>query len=279
MLSITSCKIIDPPEKIPTYIYVSDIQVNANTSTEGTNNDNITDAWVYIDGTLIGTFELPAKIPVIPSGDSYELEIFPGIKNSGFVAQRVIYPYLNSYKETRSYQQNVIDTIIPIITYKSISQIWVEDFEDPGIKFSSPAESDTAMTITNNPSDVREGSGSGLITFASGDTYFDSRTNEPQFDNFPKGGIPVYIEMEYNINYPLTVGLLHGTSGLSTLVKDSYITLAETNGNWNKIYIDFTEIVSTKTAATKHQIYFQVNRDTTFTNPKLLIDNIKVIYQ
>lgn len=273
------CKVIDPEEKIPTYIYISDIQVNSNPSTEGTTFDHITDAWVYIDGTLIGTYELPAKIPVIPSTNNYSLEIFPGIKNSGFVAQRFIYPYLNSFEESRTYNPNKVDTITPIVTYKSISQIWIEDFEDPGIKFSSPTDSDTSMTITNSPSEVREGGGSGKISFSSGDVYFDSRTNDPQFDNLPKGGIPVYMELEYNINYPITVGLLHGNGSLSTLIKDPYLTLNSTNGNWNKIYIDFTEVVSTKTAATKHQFYFQVNRDTTFTNPILLLDNIKVIYQ
>lgn len=277
LTSIISCKVIDPPEKIPSYIYIKDITVNSNPSTEGTSNDNISDAWVYVDGSLIGTFELPAKIPLIPTRDNFELEIFPGIKESGFVAQRAVYPYLTSYKESRTYQPNTIDTITPVMEYKSISQIWIEDFEDPGIKFSSPPESDTAITITNNPAEVREGAGSGKISFASGDKYFDARTNEPQFDNFPKGGIPVYIEMEYNINYPITVGLLHGNG--SILVKDPYLTLTSTNGKWNKVYINFTEVVSTKTAATEHQIYFQVDRDTTFTNPNLLIDNIKVIYQ
>ena len=80
-LCLQSCKVINPPEVIPTYIYISDITVNANASTQGSSSDNIVDAWIYIDGSLIGTFELPAKIPVIAEGD-YTLQVYGGIKNN-----------------------------------------------------------------------------------------------------------------------------------------------------------------------------------------------------
>lgn len=275
---LQQCKVVDPPEKIPSFLYINDIIVNTNSSIEGSDFDNISDAWVYVDGTLIGAFELPAKVPVIPKHESYTLEIFAGIKNSGFVAQRYTYPFFNSYKITKQHIPNHTDTIIPVVTYKSISTIWVEDFEDPGLKFSSPLESDTSMTITNDISEVREGSGSGKIEFGPSDIYVDSRTNEPLFNNFQKGGSPIYIEMEYNINYPITIGLLHGDNSLSSLVKSPYITLNSTNGGWNKTYLDLTEAVSSKTSATKYQFYIQLNRDTTFLNPLILFDNIKVVF-
>ncbi len=271
------CKIIDPPEKVPTFIYIDDIVVNANTSTQGTSSDNITDAWIYVNDNLIGVYEIPAKIPIIAEGN-FNLKIYPGIKRSGFVAQREIYPFYTFYEENITFAANNLDTLTPIVNYSSIADFWIEDFEDPGVKLSSPPESDTILRITTDPSDVLEGNGSGIITFGTDDLFFDTRTSEPAFDNFPKGGARIYIELEYNTNFPLTLGLLHGDASLSTLVKSRYITLNSTNGEWKKIYIDYTEEVSTKTSATQHQIYFQVNPTSGTSNIKLLLDNIKVIY-
>lgn len=270
-----SCRLIDPPEKIPGYIYIDDIEVSASAN-EGSSSDNIVDAWVFVNGTLIGTYELPAKIPVITDG-AYELEIFAGIKRSGLSALRVIYPFYNSYKQTINNIPNQTDTINPVVTYKDISTIWIEDFEDPGIKFTSDTVSDTIIHITTNPNEVKEGNGAGKIVMNSSQTLFQAQTTEPDFNNFKKGGSPIYVEIEYNTNYPLTLGLLHGDDFTSVLFPEELLILKPTFGEWKKTYVDFTEIVSTQQAATKFQIYLSSPNYGT-DNIEMLIDNIKVIY-
>lgn len=277
ILCLQACKVVNPPEVIPSYIYISDISVNANPSTEGSNSDNIVDAWIYINGSLIGTFELPAKIPVITEGN-YNLKVYGGIKNSGFSAQRKIYPFYNYYETNLDYKANETDTISPVLTYKSNANIWVEDFEDPGIKLSSPVYSDTIIEITSNPTDVFEGNKSGMIIFDTDDNFFEASTNEPQFNGLPKFGSPVYIELNYKTNNTLTTGLYHGDITLTDLVKSEYLNLTSTNEVWKKIYIDYTEMVSSRTSATKHQFYLEVRRQTGVTTPTIFIDNMKIIY-
>jgi len=275
LLVFGSCKIIDPPEKIPSYIYIEDIEVSTSPN-EGSSNDNIIDAWIFVNGTHIGTYELPAKIPVIADG-AYELEVFAGIKRSGLTALRSIYPFYNSYQTTLQSNPNTIDTILPVVTYKDIANIWVEDFEDPGVKFTSDTISDTVIQITTIPAEVREGNGSGKIVLNSTQTLFQAQTNEPDFNNFKKGGNPIYVEIEYNTNYPLTIGLLHGDDFTSVLFPEELLTLKPTFGVWKKTYVDFTEIVSTQQAATKYQIYLSSPNYGT-DNIEMFIDNIKVIY-
>lgn len=277
IISFQSCKLINPPELIPTYIYIPDITVNANASTEGSSSDNIIDAWIYIDGSLIGTYELPAKIPIIAEGN-FTLQVYGGIKNSGFTTQRKIYPFYNPYETSLTYEANKIDTIYPVVTYKSNANIWIEDFEDPGIKLNSPTYSDTTIEITANAADVFEGSKSGYVIFDTDDNFFECSTNEPDFNGFPKFGSPVYVELNYKTNNVLTTGLYHGDNTLVSLVKSEYLNLVSTNNEWKKIYIDFTDMVSTRTSSTKHQIYFEIRRQTGVTTPLVFIDNVKILY-
>ena len=106
------------------------------------------DAWVYVNGNNIGIFELPAKIPIHAIG-SYDLAIFPGIKNTSLIPERIKYPFLNSFDSTLISNEHQVDTIIPTVTYKTTPTIWIEDFEDPGIKFTSDSTSDTTLKITS----------------------------------------------------------------------------------------------------------------------------------
>lgn len=277
-LIVLSCNVINPPEKIPSYLYINDINVNANVATQGTTNDNIVDAWVYVNGSLIGTYELPAKIPVIADGN-YDLEVFAGIKRSGFVAQREIYPFFESYKETKTSIPNQTDTLTPIVTYKSNATIWLEDFEDPGVKFSRTTSSDTTLYITTNSNEIREGNGSGKVSMSATDSYFEARTNEPTFNSFPKFGARVYMEIEYKVDVPFSIDVLHADNTLANLVDDAgdVLILNSTFDNWKKTYIDLTEAISSKTAATKYQINIKAFNPNNGT-PTLLFDNIKVVY-
>ena len=95
---LASCKLFNPEELTPSYIYISDIKLETKTL-EGSSSDNILDAWVYVNGSYIGTWELPAKIPIHVIGE-YDLEIFGGIKKSGLSAFRVTNDFMTSFDST-----------------------------------------------------------------------------------------------------------------------------------------------------------------------------------
>jgi hypothetical protein len=269
-----SCKVFNPDEIVPSYIYINDIRVQAGAN-EGTTSDNLIDAWVYVDGNLIGTFELPSKIPIHAEG-SYNLQIFAGIKKSGLTNVRIQHDFFNPFDTTMVSVANQLDSITPTVTYEAGTTMWIEDFEDPGIKFSALSYSDTVIEITPVASQVFEGNGSGKIEFAPSHLIFESRTNETSFNSFPRGGRPVYMELDYNTNEVLTIGIYHNNSSAG-LAKEEYINLFPTNGEWKKTYLVLTDVVSIQTAATEFEIYLEVQKDRS-SQPLVLIDNLKVMF-
>ena len=274
LLLLQSCKVFNPEEIIPSYIYIDDIVVKT-TSNQGTTSDNLIDAWVYVDGNLIGTFELPSKIPIHAEGN-YKLQVFAGIKKSGLTNVRVQHEFFNSFDTTINSLPNKLDTITPKVTYESTATIWIEDFEDPGIKFTALPYSDTVIEITAVSSEVFEGNGSGKIEFDASDLIFESRTNETSFNSFPRGGRPVYMELNYNSNEVLTIGIYH--NNISTgLAKEEYINLFPTGGVWKKTYLVLTDVVSPQTRATEFEIYLEVEKNKS-SSPLVFIDNLKVMY-
>lgn len=271
---LQSCKVFNPEEITPSYIYIDDILVLP-TSNQGTSSDNLIDAWVYVDGNLIGTYELPSKIPIHAEG-SYNLQVFAGIKKSGLTNVRIQHDFFNSFDTTMNSVANNLDTITPKVTYESTANIWIEDFEDPGIKFTALPYSDTVIEITALAAEVFEGNGSGKIEFDASHLYFESRTNETSFNSFPKGGRPVYMELNYKSNEVLTIGIYHNNVS-GSLAKEEYINLFPTGNEWKKTYLVLTDVVSPQISATEFEIYLEVEKDRS-SAPLVLIDNLKVMY-
>jgi hypothetical protein len=271
---LQSCKVFNPEEITPSYIYIDDILVLP-TSNQGTSSDNLIDAWIYVDGNLIGTYELPSKIPIHAEG-SYNLQVFAGIKKSGLTNVRIQHDFFNSFDTTMNSVANNLDTITPKVTYESTTNIWIEDFEDPGIKFTALPYSDTVIEITSLAAEVFEGNGSGKIEFDASHLYFESRTNETSFNSFPKGGRPVYMELNYKSNEVLTIGIYHNNIS-GSLAKEEYINLFPTGNEWKKTYLVLTDVVSPQISAAEFEIYLEVEKDRS-SAPLVLIDNLKVMY-
>ncbi len=273
LIAVSSCKLYDPEEIIPSYIYIDDIVVNAK-SNEGTSIDNIIDAWVYVDGSLIGVYELPSKIPIHVEGN-YNLIVYGGIKNNLSSSVRIRHAFLNPYEVKLNSTPQNLDTITPVLEYETGTTFWIEDFEDPGVKFSSLSYSDTDMMITLDPDEVLEGNGSGKIVFGTSHLLYEGKTNESLFNSFPKAGSPVYMEFDYKTNSILTSGIYHNNSSTAT-VKLENANLLPTN-TWKKAYLNLTDLVSSQLSATEFDIYFEVSKDVT-TPPVVFIDNVKVIF-
>ena len=116
---ISSCRLIDQPEKIPSFIHIEDIAFSISNSLEGSQSEKITDAWVYVDGNLEGVYELPTTLPLHYEGN-HNVTIYPGIKKNGISADREKYPFYTSFTET----VNLIpDSIIEIFPKLFISAI------------------------------------------------------------------------------------------------------------------------------------------------------------
>ena len=93
---LVGCQLFDQPEIAPSYIHIENFNFIITNSNQGTNSEKITDAWVYIDDTPAGVYELPANFPVLEEG-KHKVRIRAGIKENGISGTRVPYPFYASF--------------------------------------------------------------------------------------------------------------------------------------------------------------------------------------
>jgi hypothetical protein len=284
-ITFTSCDIINPEEEIPGYIYIDTIRLVANnTNEEHDLTHNFTDAWVFVDGNNIGAYELPATIPIIKNG-TQELKVAPGIKINGVGGFRVDYPFTDFYINDSSFNivQEEIVTITPIVEYyPSTEFMWIEDFENSTITIDTTSRSEAGIIL--NSIEARSGNYAGEITLTDTLNFFEAYSSLAYL--LPKGGNSIYLEIDYNIEETLFIGLraFHsdGSFQETTLVGIQPKTddLGNTIRVWNKVYIELTAEVNAfyNTTAQAYQIAFSANMPSSNTSAKLLIDNIKLIH-
>jgi hypothetical protein len=277
-----SCNLYNPAEPVPSYIRIQKIDLTTDPAIEGTNSHKITDAWVYIDGKLIGTYELPVLLPVLAEG-THELLIKAGIKVNGISATRAPYPFYNSYKQSITLTAGAITSVSPTVTYVSgldWTEIWMEDFENPAVMTldTSATGTDTNMFHrmiadgTTSP-EVFEGNGSGIAYIDSDNSKFEYMSSISYF--LPRGDSPVFLEFNYRSNYDFVVGVFaHGSSGtFQTKVINVHGTLA-----WNKIYVYLSPTITASGTATDYTIFFGMLNTTESNGLYLALDNIKLIH-
>ena len=273
LFAFTGCKKSDSAASNPAYIEVESFSLTT-ISAEGTASHEITDAWIYVNDQLMGVFDLPARVPTLLLGNQ-EVKIFAGIKKNGQNNDRVRYDFYTNYEASHLLEADSTYVINPAITYTSGLTIWEEGFEDGGIAFSKTATSDTNFVQDNTA--PFEGSKSGTITFDPADLFFEARTNEPSFDNFPGVGQAIYLELNYKSNIDFTLGLLNNDGSLPADAQVDLFTFTPSD-DWNKTYISLSDAVSSLSAAITFDLYFKAVNNGSVAVPKIEMDNIKVVF-
>lgn len=270
--------------EIPSYIKIDDFKLAINEGSEGTSNHNFTDAWVYIDDQLLGAFELPTIIPIRQEG-AVNIKVRPGIKNNGIAATRADYPFIEQFDTTIVLIRDSTIDVRPTWKYKDAAVFaFIEDFEGSGTIFKKSVVSDTSMFITNNPSLVFEGTGSGEIKFGSSTSLFEVQS--PDITSFPLNGTPIYLEVNFRSEITWDVSVAE-TSKRSLTVGFFYNDQSQQNGlynlsddtEWKKIYFDLTNSINVQQAATNFNITFGMgNASGQVEDAKIYLDNIKLIH-
>ncbi len=234
-----SCEPKNDEDLVPSYLKIDKINVTSNES-QGTNSSNITDAWVYLDETLIGSFELPCTVPILSSGKQ-KITIRPGIKLNGISNTRAVYPF---YKELKQEINLVKDSVINInvnTSYEDNTDFpWLVDFEMDGSALDTTSKSTVNFSRTNDPSLIFPESGNSYSAFVSmnKDSAIFEAVSTNHFE-FPENGGYVFLELNYKINHPLVVGVYY-TLDYQRLQRPM-VTLNKTD-EWKKIYINFSVI-------------------------------------
>lgn len=271
-LFLVSCNVINPDEPVPAYIKIDHISLTTDQVSEGSASQKITDAWVYIDGSLIGTFELPAKFPVLKEG-MHDLTIMPGIKVNGITNTRAYYPFYKPYELKINLVKGEVLEVYPEVTYYPGKVNWVEDFEAGGLTIETPSSDDTSMTKTSDPIQVFEGDFSGMVQLNSTKNHFLGVTTGEY--TFPLSSAPVFLEMNYKSNCVIYIGLYALYNGNTTRYETM---LLNEMPEWNKIYINLTTTVQQQVNATSWKLLFEIAKPDSLSNGWAYFDNLKLVY-
>ena len=304
-LSFASCRKFEGSQKVPSYIHIESIEVVSLTDyfVYGANTHKITDAWVYVDDNLIGTYELPATFPVLKKGP-HKVVIYVGIKVDGRSPARDMYPF---YKPCTYQNLNLVeDSIVnlrPVLRYFPIGTdadqmmvAWMEDFENSN-SLLPEAESDTNIyrcTGTEAWHSVNS-FWSGKVELPPDSLDFTIATAD-EFD-FYKGmeGVYCMLEMDYNCNDTFFVGVqYYADYTLETLPLVKITPTDKTHDKpqrWNKIYINIGPKMNQNSSSSYFKIYFTSNLTTTedlqygnvyhpIDEPRYYyFDNLKLLYR
>lgn len=268
-----ACNLINPKETVPTYIKIDSVQLLPTiTATHGSVSHKITDVWVYYDRQLLGTYELPAKVPVLATSKG-QLQVVAGIWDNGLSGTRTKYPFYNV--DTFSFSPSPTNTIsyTPKFIYRTTDtpkiNYFIEDFEQGNglVKLSG----DTSFVRTNVAGEVFEEDWSAKLTLDTAATSVEAITGE-QYTLTPNK--EAYLELNYKSEVPLFIGTKIYHQG-------SYETLDIINlrsrDTWTKVYLNLTGFAATYQNG-KFQFIIKAVLPEGTDKAKVLIDNLKVIY-
>lgn len=275
-VSLFSCETKNDPDLVPSYLHIEKIDVSAN-SQQGTSSSKITDAWVYINDNLIGSYELPATIPILTEGKQHVV-VKAGIKINGINNTRNTYPFYTDITQDINFvRDSVVNLTSTTVTYRTNTLFaWMENFDQPGLSLDTTSKSDVSIDKTNDPDKIFSETGnsySGIVQLTADSTVFEAVTSE-KFE-FPSAGNSVFLEMNYKINHKLVVGVFYLSSGIR--YQRPLIVLNESD-DWKKVYINLTVPKYDTPNATDFQIFFGAQKEDGTDDALFLIDNLKLVH-
>ena len=277
---LSSC-IKDSNPDIPAYIYVPNIIFNSgDTIIEGSSNHKFTHAWISIDGQLIGAKNFPALLPGIISDTSsiQRVRVFAGIDVNGIASSKAIYPFFDPYEIQLDLNQGKIDTLFPVLSYRpDVKFIIIDDFEEPGIVFGNDIDQFPDSKLNKQSNEVFEGLYTGEIVLdtLNPECYISTTFRYSNLQR-PSTASPVYLEMHYKTNVPITVGLIaHRNIGSDEVFIKGGVNSIE---GWNKIYFELTNDIYGLNADS-YSVFLRASlTGTGIVESKIFIDNIKLVH-
>jgi hypothetical protein len=277
LLLQTSCEKFSGDQTIPAYLKIDSIRLTTDYSTQGTALNSITDGWVYIDGQLIGVFQLPATFPVLKEG-THTFSVLPGIKKDGIAATRVSYPFYNEIQTPKTVNLIAGKTLnagILSTTYSTKTKfLWREDFDNAAITLDSTSASTLRIgqTATDSPLTL-QGIHSGIVELDTVGATFAAASHS-KF-TIPTGS-GVYMEMNFNSNAPLVIGVDIYDAAETFITNAPILTLNPANNKWKKIYIDLSTALTSYSYEKYFKVYFYFE-NTDGKQYQIVLDNIKLL--
>lgn len=257
-LIFTACDIPSQNTASFSYIQINQMELVGETS-------NFSDAWIFINGQSNAVYELPRRIPFV-SNEPVTVSIQAGIRENGIKSAPRVYPFVNNYEINLDLEDGEEVLVDPVFNYLDNIRIRFDsefnDLDDFG--FDEDGVDSIAIELAEG--------GVGLIRLEGGEVLEEATSLV--FNEFPKNGSPVYLEIEYRGNLDLDVGLI-GISG-SDIFKDYFVSL-RSDAEWNKAYINFTDLIIASNL-NGYQILLGADNSDNTDVALIYIDNIKLLH-
>ena len=271
--SYVSCELINPEEQIPSFIRIDSISL-ATGSSEGKPVENFTDAWVYDNEQLLGVYELPAIVPVLRQGDA-NIRIRAGIKLNGAVGTRIPYLFSEDYVKTIELFPDSQLHVNPTVTFKEgVTFDWLENFDNSATTTLSKTSQSQAEVERITGAESYDDASLKLALDAD-QIIFECKMTGNGID-IPGGGTPSMLEFTYKCNNSFVVGLFSKDPGGT--IQTSIISLKPSE-DWNHIYVNLTDVVSSNPNYIAQNPFFGFIRDEGVEGEAfVIIDNIRMMH-
>jgi hypothetical protein len=273
---LTNCTLTDNDQPIPAYLEITGVDIST-TPSQGAPSHKITDVWAYADNQLLGVFEIPCKIPILINNETTDFLIFPGFRNNGDKSRSFTYNVMNQFRFTENIAPGDIIQKSLTFTYKEdVIFDFVEGFEGGSHIFTRELDDDLSTRIIQTTEDKKSGAQSGKITLTA-ENPFISVGNIFDFNRIDNAGLDSYFEMDYKNDIPFFVGVIYQQEGEEVI--NPLILLNPTDGEWNKIYIDYTSILSSP-AIDNYSVYITTDLESLdLSSGTIYLDNLKFVHQ
>ncbi len=249
----------------------------------GTSSAHVRSVWVESEGTYLGVYPLPARIPLPVSDPNATVRLYPGVEVNGISSFQAQYEFYGPY--TRNLNSAYGQTVkwppggAAVLAYESWAQIVnVEDFESAGIQFAPTPRSDTVWNRTQSerfPTPAGEShNASGMVVLRPGQKIFEAITQQAYV--LPKSGQSVYLEINYKSTMPFNIGVVANENGTST--QQTTVTFRDKRV-WSKAYVNLVTEVSGFPGAVNYNLFLGAVRTDREVADTLWIDNLKLVYR
>jgi len=268
------CTLIDSDQPNPAYLNIDSVSIDL-LEDQGAPTHKLSDVWVFADNQLLGVFEVPAVVPIILNGSTTEIRISPGFRNNGERSRSFIYNLMESVDRTEALEPGDVITINPTFRYKDeIVFDFIESFEGGSNLLTLDLDENPETNVSNTTEDKRSGNRSGKIALTTENNEIRVGTVF-EYDRANNAGVDTYLEMDYKNDVPFFVGCIYVQDGSE--VTQPLLVLNPTD-EWNKIYVDFTSILSSPAIET-YRVFFTTDIEPVGVDEgTIYLDNLKFVH-
>lgn len=273
-------------EPIPAYVKLNEFSVvPTNPNVHGSVSSKVSHAKVFFRNLStgethpLGVLALPGTYPVLLEGD-YEINVDPVIKANGNSLSALIYPFYERYTTNVQLLAGQDTEVSPKTRYTSNTQFeFVEGFEHSAHLFANDRDENPLTFIESSNLDVFEGNYSGHVRLDTANNTFVASTIGP-FTLSVEDHAKIFMEMNYKTDVPLELGVIAVDAQGAEVPNYAFYVFEK--AEWNKIYFDLTELISTANADRFYILMRGIlpfeNGDPTKLEAHIWLDNLKLLH-